>query len=51
MELYTKDELNTLKELIEEAEQKETFKDTLECIDNCTKLLSDDEHHHNDVEQ
>lgn len=39
MELYTKDELDTLKKLIEETGEKDKFKETLESIDNCSKLI------------
>ena len=36
MELYTKEELNTLKKLIEETGNEETFKGTLESIELIT---------------
>lgn len=39
MELYTKDELNILKKLIEETGEKGKFKETLESIDNCSKII------------
>ena len=39
MELDTKEELNTLKKLIEETGNEETFKGTLESIENCNKLI------------
>lgn len=42
MELYNKDELNTLKDFIEQVDKKDIFKDTLESINNCVQLLDDD---------
>ena len=39
MELYIKDELNILKKLIEEIGEKNKFKETLESIDNCLKII------------
>lgn len=42
MELYNKDELNTLKDFIEQVDKKDIFKDTLESINNCVQLFDDD---------
>lgn len=42
MELYNKDELNTLKDFIEQVDKKDIFKDTLDSINNCVQLLDDD---------
>lgn len=42
MELYNKDELDTLKDFIEQVDKKDIFKDTLESINNCVQLLDDD---------
>lgn len=43
MELYTKEELDELKKIIKEIDEKDQFKDTLESIDNCIKLMDSDE--------
>lgn len=42
MELYNKEELDTLKDFIEQVDKKGVFKDTLESINNCVQLLDDD---------
>lgn len=42
MELYNKDELDTLKDFIEQVDKKDIFKDTLDSINNCVQLLDDD---------
>ena len=42
MELYNKDELDTLKDFIEQVNKKDIFKDTLESINNCVQLLDAD---------
>lgn len=42
MELYNKDELNTLKDFIEQVDKKDIFKNTLESINNCVQLFDDD---------
>lgn len=42
MELYNKDELNTLKDFIEITKKEDIFKDTLESINNCFELLEND---------
>ena len=42
MELYNKDELDTLKDFIEQVDKKNIFKDTLDSINNCVQLFDDD---------
>lgn len=39
MDLYTKEELETLKKFIAETGEKDNFKGTLESINNCINLL------------
>ena len=47
MELYTKEELDELKKIIKEIDENDQFKDTLESIDNCIKLIDSDENKEN----
>ena len=42
MELYNKNELDILKDFIEQVDKKDIFKDTLDSINNCVQLLDDD---------
>ena len=42
MELYNKNELDILKDFIEQVDKKDIFKDTLYSINNCVQLLDDD---------
>lgn len=43
MELYTKEELDELKKIIKEIDENGQFKDALESIDNCIKLIDNEE--------